>query len=76
MYVRVSLRGMLRLTRVDTLRRVHSVDFFLGTAHMESLRFSDVLQPVTCSEYNNNEMCVSSSFKIKRRPSKTNSKAV
>ena len=27
MSVRVSLRGMLRLIRVDTLRRVHNVDF-------------------------------------------------
>ena len=28
MSVRVSLRGMLRLVRVDTLRRVHTVGFF------------------------------------------------
>ena len=27
--VRVSLRGMLRLIRVDTLRRVHNVDFLV-----------------------------------------------
>ena len=27
MYIRVSLRGMLRLIRVDTLRRVHNVGF-------------------------------------------------
>ena len=30
MYVRVSLRGMLRLIRVDTLRRVHNVGFLAG----------------------------------------------
>ena len=28
--VRVSLRGMLRLIRVDTLRRVHNVGFLAG----------------------------------------------
>ena len=30
MSVRFSLRGMLRLIRVDTLRRVHSVGFLVG----------------------------------------------
>ena len=30
MYVRVSLRGILRLTRVDNLRRLHNVGFLLG----------------------------------------------
>ena len=29
MSVRVSLRGMLRLIRVDTLRRVHNVGFLV-----------------------------------------------
>ena len=30
MYGRISLRGMLRLIRVDTLRRVHNVGFLAG----------------------------------------------
>ena len=30
MSVRVSLRGLLRLIRVDTLRRVHTVGFLTG----------------------------------------------
>ena len=29
MYVRISLRGMLRLVQVDTLRRVHNVGFLV-----------------------------------------------
>ena len=32
--IRVSLRGMLRLIRVDTLRCVHNVSCFRETAHM------------------------------------------
>ena len=30
MYIRVSLRGMLRLIRVDTLRTVNNVGFLAG----------------------------------------------
>ena len=30
MYVRIILRGMLKLIRVDTLRRVHTVGFLAG----------------------------------------------
>ena len=30
MYIRVSLRCMLRLIRVDALRRVHNVDLLVG----------------------------------------------
>ena len=30
MYIRVSLRGMLRLIQVDTLRRVHTVGVIAG----------------------------------------------
>ena len=39
MYIRVSLRGMLRMIRVDILRRVHIVGFPRGTAQLfHSLR--------------------------------------
>ena len=34
MYIRVSLRGMLRLIRVDTLRRVHNVGFLAGRLNL------------------------------------------
>ena len=30
MYIRVSLRGMLMLIRIDTLRRVHNLGFLAG----------------------------------------------
>ena len=38
MYIRISMRGMLRLTRVETLRRDHNVGFFRGKAHMISMQ--------------------------------------
>ena len=34
MYVQVSLHGMLKLIRLDTLRRVHKIICFRETAHM------------------------------------------
>ena len=40
MSIRVSLRGMLRLIRVDTLRRVHHVGFLAGTTHTYDVNIS------------------------------------
>ena len=37
MSVRVSLRGMLKLNRVDTLRRVHNVGFLAGRLNYVNL---------------------------------------
>ena len=37
MYIRVSLCGMIRLIRIDTLRRVHNVDFSHETAYTFSI---------------------------------------
>ena len=37
MSIRVDLRGMLRLIRVDTLRRVHNVGFLTGRVIWENV---------------------------------------
>ena len=44
MSIRVSLRGMLRLTRVDTLRRVHNVGFSAGRLKLLFFQWSIELE--------------------------------
>ena len=43
MSIRVSLRGMLRLIRVDILRRVHTVGFLAGRLNCITA-FTDLLE--------------------------------
>ena len=43
MFVRISLRGMLRLIRVDTLRTVHNVGFLLERLIFQSLLYLYIL---------------------------------
>ena len=46
MSIRVSLRGMLRLIRIDTLRRVHNVGFLEGRLNYQ--RAQSVYQSRDC----------------------------
>ena len=66
MSFRVSLRGMLRLIRVDTLRRVHNVGFLAGTAHIFIYKrsfYSILYRNCVAAEWKNSS-CVSREKKM------------
>ena len=55
MSIRVSLRDMLKLIRVDTLRRIHNFGFLAGRLHSTKLQLPVMENP--CSFYHPRVLC-------------------
>ena len=54
MYVQVSLRGMHRLIRIDTLRRVHNVGFLVKPLKPIEILSFDLILPIFHNVFTSN----------------------